>query len=440
MKSSQKICFLLLAVLSFSACSAASNSVSDSSETKKEETPAAETAAPGVTVSEEGEGDAPYKVTFVYEDKDDSRTATAVKVQGNLQWYAFDDPVVEKFAETGDAKGAKVYNAASYSKDLFNTGYGLNDDMQSYTLEDKGNERFEGSVNLPGNLYYYEYVVTYDDGSEETIQDPANPSPRNEANGHDAGHSLVYVGDAEHTAKGQEYIYEGNGEKGTTEFVSYKAADGTEQPLQVYLPAGYDASREYRTLYVSHGGGGNEAEWMSIGAADNIMDNLIAAGESEPMVMVTMDNTYWEWDFAKIIENFEKNIIPYVEEHYAVSKEADDRALCGLSMGSMTTTTIMQERPDLFGAFGGFSGANVPAEMKDAEKLQTRTIYLGAGNVDMALRNDSFGTEEDRTTEGMLEKLDKNGVKYTFETKPGAHDWAYWRDALTTFVKDHLNK
>ena len=398
---------------------------------------AQETYKPGVTVEENSNDayEADYQATFVYEDSDE-KDAVSVTVTGNMQFYAKDD-ITNGFINTGSAAGAKVYSAYDYQDGMFNTGYGLNSDSVVYDLSETSDERFEITLPLPGNLYYYDYTVTYDDGTSVTIQDPANPSIDNEANGHDANHSIFYVGNSHNTMAGQEYVYERtDDQKGTYSFVSYEAVDGTTQPLGIYLPHNYDSSKTYKTIYVSHGGGGNENEWMTIGALPNIMDNLIAEKEVAQAIVVTMDNTYFNWDYDQIAKNLKENIIPYVEANYSVSKEASDRAFCGLSMGSMTTTTLMQSYTEMFGYYGAFSGANVNAEVKDIEALKNVTIYLTAGNVDMALKNTT--DDESIKTVGMAAKLDELGVKYGMDVKYGAHDWGVWRDALTTFVKDYL--
>ena len=383
--------------------------------------------------------DSAYQATFVYEDKDE-RDAVSVSVSGNLQFYKHDD-VTDNFIKTGSAAGAQVYNVYEYQDGMFNTGYGLNGDSQSYDLTEVKEERFEITLPLPGNLYYYDYTVTYADGSTEKIQDPANRSEANPFNNHDSGHSLFYVGDENNTLKGQEKIYARTDDKtGSYSFVEYQAVDGTTQPLGIYLPHGYDSSKTYKTIYVSHGGGGNEAEWMGIGAVPNIMDNLIAEGKTAEAIVVTMDNTYFKWDYAKIAENLEKHIIPFVEKNYSVSKKVKDRALCGLSMGSMTTSTILQEYTDMFGYYGCFSGANMAATIKDADKLKNVVIYLTAGSVDMALKapTDEGDVGNPGKTVGLAKTLDKLGVEYGMDVKDGAHDWGVWRAAYTTFVADYL--
>ena len=64
----------------------------------------------------------------------------------------------------------------------------------------------------------------------------------------------------------------------------------------------------------------------------------------------------------------------------------EDRALCGLSMGALTTGTIMFSYTDMFGAYGNFSGTADPLICKDWELLKTKTVYLTGGNLDMAIQ------------------------------------------------------
>ena len=64
---------------------------------------------------------------------------------------------------------------------MFNVSGGQNNDTPIYELEETGDERFEITLPLPGNQYFYDYTVEYSDGSKVTIQDPVNPSKRNSA-------------------------------------------------------------------------------------------------------------------------------------------------------------------------------------------------------------------------------------------------------------------
>lgn len=371
---------------------------------------------------------ADYQVTFVYEDTDE-KNAVSVTVTGNFQFYKADDPVVKAFDGTNDLTGAVTYSVYDYEDGMFNTGYPIGTAIDPYVMTQTKDERFEITLPVPGNLYYYDYVVTYDDGSTVTIKDPVNMPVANEANGHDSGHSLVYVGNGENTTAGQEYIYaRQDTAKGTVKFVEYTAVDGTKQPLGIYLPANYDASKTYKTIYVSHGGGGNENEWMYIGAVPNIMDNLIADKEVAEAIVVTMDNTYFGWNFDDIKANLMDHIVPYVEANYSVSKEPTDRAFCGLSMGGLTTTSVYTTLADQFGYLGIWSATDPNTDVAAIEHADEPTLFLAAGIVD-------FGKGG---YPGLMEKLDAAGIEYTYEESLGAHDWGVWRDLFTRFAKNYL--
>src|SRR3954447_10800154 len=57
--------------------------------------------------------------------------------------------------------------------------------------------------------------------------------------------------------------------------------------MYVYTPPGYERSTaKYPVLYLLHGGGGDEDAWTTMGRANVIMDNLIAAGKAKPMIVV----------------------------------------------------------------------------------------------------------------------------------------------------------
>src|SRR5207237_2777537 len=136
--------------------------------------------------------------------------------------------------------------------------------------------------------------------------------------------------------------------RGSVTDITYAGTDGTpslpgKNYLVVYTPPGYDPHRRtpYPTLYLSHGYDNNEIDWSTSGDAANILDNLIDKHQVEPMVVV-MPNAYWQAPPNPTPEravSFEQNlvhaVIPYVESHYRVSKDASERAFAGLSFGGV---------------------------------------------------------------------------------------------------------
>lgn len=187
------------------------------------------------------------------------------------------------------------------------------------------------TLPLPATQYLYKYRITYgEDSGKETVEveDPDNPAAKNGDSS--AGWSQVYVGNAETALEGMEYIYSRqDGKTGSVVYTEYESLDGSMQPLGIYIPYGYDPEKTYKTIYISHGSGGNETEWMSIGSVPNIMDNLGVSGELNDTIVVTMDNSIWTmpdnpwisgWDWEKMNENILNCIVPYMEENYIWKK------------------------------------------------------------------------------------------------------------------------
>lgn len=131
----------------------------------------------------------------------------------------------------------------------------------------------------------------------------------------------------------------------------------------VYTPPGYMKSHDdYPVLYLLHGGGENETVWTSTGRVNFILDNLIAAGECVPFIVV-MNNgmiRYPEDDKRGWMDLcFENNLIncciPFIEEKYRVKTDKWSRAIAGLSMGSYQSNSVGFRHPEMFGYMGNFT-------------------------------------------------------------------------------------
>ena len=291
-------------------------------------------------------------------------------------------------------------------------------------------------IPLPNGQYYYRFNIFYTGSSRaQQIVDPENKPFANGDN--DSGWSLFYVGDATDCLDGQEYVFPRNDDNtGTVNYVSYEAIDATMQPMGVYLPKGYDENKKYKTLYLSHGSGGNEVEWFEIGSAKNIMDNLIAEGEVEDTIIITLDLTYFNLGnsapgrgFERIKDNIMNYVIPYVESHYSVSKDARDRAFAGLSGGSRLATFLYQENAGDFGYFGMFSHTIANVDVQNIENKNYPTLMLGYGNLD------PFGKQY---YPNFISRLEAADVQYDLYPVNGGHDWGAWRTLLSIFIKDYL--
>ena len=223
---------------------------------------------------------------------------------------------------------------------------------------------------------------------------------------------------------------------GTLTDVSYPDPESTNpagvHALAVYLPRGYDPSRAkpYPTLYLSHGAGGNEVDWSTQGAAGNILDNLIAGGKLQPVVAVMTNFNGIPGGVAGYRNDVVNRVIPYVETHYNVSHNANDRAFAGLSAGGQRANDILFNATTVFGSVatwsigtGGAPAASSP--LWQNPDLKTRlVINVGGGNFDSI-------TFPSVTT--YMNLLNTNGIPFTSDFVNAGHEWYTWRQLLYDF-------
>ena len=216
--------------------------------------------------------------------------------------------------------------------------------------------------------------------------------------------------------------------------------------MYVYAPPGYDtsAAEKYPVLYLMHGGGEDERGWSTQGRTDLILDNLIAEGKAEPMLVVMLDgNLGSRNNFQQSMRTFEQELkqvaIPFVESQYRVAPGAQNRALAGLSMGGLQTLYAGIRNTELFAHLGVFSSgwfANNP-ELSDPEYAFMKE---NAGKINENLESlwISMGGPEDiayKNCKVMMGKFDEMGVKYHYSEYPGGHTWPVWRHDLYSFAR-----
>ncbi len=247
-------------------------------------------------------------------------------------------------------------------------------------------------------------------------------------------------------------------EQGELRVGSYRSLiTGRWRRVYVYTPPGYEAQRErrYPVLYLLHGAGENERGWIEQGRAAVIMDNLIAAGEARPMLVV-VDSGYASYatenravaageagdERRRATEAFEEvmlqELIPWIEKRYRTLPDREHRAMAGLSMGSMQTLSVGLGNLDRFAWIGAMSypprqdfdvETAFGGVFRDAEGFngKVRLLWLGAG------------TAETRFHDGamvMHEALNGAGIRSEFYSSAGTdHEWQTWRRSLHDFAQ-----
>jgi enterochelin esterase-like enzyme len=213
--------------------------------------------------------------------------------------------------------------------------------------------------------------------------------------------------------------------------------------MYVYTPPGYDVdvSTRYPVLYLLHGGGEDERGWSTQGKTDLILDNLIAAGNAKPMLVVMVDgNAGFQGMGEQGLKMFEREltqvVIPFVEKTYRAKTDSKNRALAGLSMGGLQTLYAGIYNHQLFSALGVFSSGWLPNQ-KSISDAQFDFIKQNAGYLNQNLTMwVAMGGKEDIAYENcqrMLSKFKALDISYTYHEYPGGHTWPVWRNNLFHF-------
>ena len=235
-----------------------------------------------------------------------------------------------------------------------------------------------------------------------------------------------------------------------TDQVYYSENAGMEKTFNVVLPAGYDETKKYPVLYLLHGYGGGPDEWN---AARVVCGNLQAAGEMPPCIIVQPDEWTsqnskdgagfpdWISAFAAFGDDLVQDLMPYIEENYAVATGKENTAVLGLSMGGWQALSIAFHNPGLF----GYVGALAPMVGALNSSVTRQFMHSDLDELDMEDPDDipyyimqNYGTEEPydkQATDEYRESMTNCGIPNAFYIIDGTgHDGGTWVPGLYNFA------
>ena len=303
--------------------------------------------------------------------------------------------------------------------------------MQGTPLRKQQDGSWMGTTLKPEDEGFHYYTISIDGA---TVIDPGT-------NSYYGGSR--WMGGIEVPAKDEAiYAERTDIEHGNIQKILFPSKVGGDQlrTAYVYTPAGYGKTvklkngktevQRYPVLYLQHGWGENETSWPVQGKAGLIMDNLIADGKAKPFIVVM---TYGMTNGVRVgglrnfdIKDFETvlvdELIPYVDSHFLTKADKKNRAMAGLSMGSMETHSITLRRPEVFGSYGLMSGAMYnPQEIQNAGgKTKPNYIFISTGEKE---RPDGV-----RKAVEDLKAAGYNAEAYVSEGT--AHEFLTWRRSL----------
>jgi len=222
--------------------------------------------------------------------------------------------------------------------------------------------------------------------------------------------------------------------------------------MHVYTPPGYEHNQEtYPVFYLLHGATDSDDSWSTAGRANYILDNLIAAGKTVPMVVVMPDGHVTRAGVRRTSvgsyeDEFFQDIRPTIEKTYRVSTDRAHRAIAGLSMGGAQTLNIAFSNLADYGYIGVFSsgvfslggrnrrgGASQGLSWEDrhAINLKDPALKQGMNLIWFATGRDDFLIETSRST---VATLRKHGFDVMWKETKGGHWWRNWRAYLNEFA------
>jgi enterochelin esterase-like enzyme len=215
-----------------------------------------------------------------------------------------------------------------------------------------------------------------------------------------------------------------------------KAMNEKIMPVVVYTPPGYNENpdRKYPVLYLISGTTDTEETWFKVGKANLILDNLIAQGKAEPMIIVmpfgnngiTISgpaNSDVIPMYKAFSEQLIKDIIPYTESEFRVLSDREHRAVAGFSRGGGQSLWAGLSNPDKFAYICSFSAylteeafnANFSSFYANPEETNARMklFWLSVGNEDFLYQQAS----------DFMKLLKRKEIETTTLITEGGHTW-----------------
>lgn len=217
----------------------------------------------------------------------------------------------------------------------------------------------------------------------------------------------------------------------------------------IVTPEGYGEAEALPVVYLLHGYGGNYGSWV------NEVPELKELSDQYGMIIVCPDGGFgsWYWDSpedpAFQYETYvAEELVEWVDGHYKTIAEREGRAITGLSMGGHGALYLAFRNQDVFGAAGSTAGGvdirpfplnwdmreRLGSYAKQPERWETHTVinmtHLLVPNSLSLIIDCGTGDFFYGVNEALHQKLEARNIPHTYLTRPGAHNWDYWRTSI----------
>lgn len=229
----------------------------------------------------------------------------------------------------------------------------------------------------------------------------------------------------------------------------------------VVSPDNYNKSQKYPVLYLLHGFSGDYSDWVKKAA------NVIPLADQYHCIIVCPDGNFASWYFDSPMSKewqyetyIAKELVNWVDQHYATIADRSGRAITGLSMGGHGALFLAIRHQDIFGGAGSMSGCvdlipfsknfGISQVLGEYENNQQYWKDNSVINMLYKIKPGSLSVIFDcgvsdpfyASNLEMHNRLVKMNIAHDFTARDGGHTWEYWSNAIvyqTLFFSRQLN-
>jgi S-formylglutathione hydrolase FrmB len=218
----------------------------------------------------------------------------------------------------------------------------------------------------------------------------------------------------------------------------------------VVTPNNYSPKKRLPVVYLLHGYGDSYAGgWIKKGKGFEIL------ADTYNLIIVCPDGGVSSWYFdSPVDKNYQyetyitKELIPFIDGHFATIADRNERGITGLSMGGHGALYLSFRHQNLFGVAGSMSGGvdirpfpnnwdiakRLGSYAEHPENWEKNTII----NLTSLLQPNALALIIDCGSEDFFykvncqlhEKLLENKIPHDFISRPGIHNWEYWKNSI----------
>jgi S-formylglutathione hydrolase FrmB len=229
----------------------------------------------------------------------------------------------------------------------------------------------------------------------------------------------------------------------------------------IITPDNYTSAKEFPVVYLLHGYSGNHLDWITKARG------FESAADQYKLIIVCPDGGYgsWYWnspvDPKSQYETFiSDELVKAIDAKYKTIKNRTGRGITGLSMGGHGALYLAFKHQDTFGVAGSMSGGvdirpfpdnwdmakQLGTYKENPERWEKNTVI----NMLNLLTPRSLAIIIDCGTDDFFYKVNENlhqqllyrNIPHDFISRPGAHTWPYWANAVKfqfLFMKNYFD-